>query len=227
MRPAPPIFATLCIALCLWGAAPIKAHALAPRDICDAAAHRAAANSQVPLPVLLAITRTETARAGYPWPWTVNMEGAGHWFETRAEALAFARAHFDRGARSFDIGCFQINFRWHGQHFASISAMFDPVENARYAADFLTRLYAEMGDWDAAVGAYHSRTEHFAARYLAAYHRHLAALPSGTDRPAPGPSPARVNSFPLLQPGAGSRGAAASLMPANPGPARPLIEAWP
>ena len=47
------------------------------------------------------------------------MEGKGKWFQTRDEALSYVFKHFKRGARSFDVGCFQINFKWHGQAFPS------------------------------------------------------------------------------------------------------------
>jgi len=55
---------------------------------------------------MLAISLTETGKniggTLSPWPWTVNMEGAGVWFETQQEALAYVNAHFARGARSFE-----------------------------------------------------------------------------------------------------------------------------
>lgn len=81
--------------------------------ICDAAAAEAARRSGVPVAVLRTITRTETGRPGSsgggldPWPWTVNMEGIGKWFDGRAPAMAYVRAHHERGARSYDVGCFQ------------------------------------------------------------------------------------------------------------------------
>lgn len=214
------------LALCLLaGDAESTAPATPESQICDLAAAQAARESGVPLPVLLAITRTETARRGAPWPWTVNMEGAGHWFDTRAQAEAYAEGQYLAGARSFDVGCFQINHRWHGQHFLSIRAMFEPADNARYAARFLTELYTELGSWDDAVGAYHSRTERHAARYLRIYHGHLAELGVAPDMPPPAPEAPRVNGFPLLQ--AGGTRALGSLVPQDDGPVRPLFEARP
>ncbi|MEM9317782.1 MAG: transglycosylase SLT domain-containing protein [Pseudomonadota bacterium] len=196
--------------------------------ICDRAAIRASREMGVPQPVLLAITRTETARYGTPWPWTVNMEGTGHWFDTRAEAEAFAARRHSAGAVSFDVGCFQINYRWHNEHFGSITEMFDPDANARYAARFLIELYAEFGSWDAAVGAYHSRTERYAARYLRIYHGHLETLGANPVMPAPAlsarPQVASVNTYPLLQ--AGGTTSLGSLVPQT-GSARPLFGATP
>ncbi len=181
-------------------------------NMCDQAAHRAASEFGVPFPVLWSITRTETGRSQggrlRPWPWTVNMEGDGHWFDTEQEALAFASMHFDRGARSFDIGCFQINFKWHGASFRSLDDMFDPNENARYAAAFLARLYRESGNWSEAAGAYHSRTPEFANIYKARFnririsfdggtHTEVAAVDGDAGALAP-PAKLRRNSYPLL-----------------------------
>ncbi len=196
----------LCLTLA-FGVLPLSgAHASTQQvaALCDLAARRAARDHGVPLDVLRTITRTETGRGGkqglQPWPWTVNMEGAGKWFETEDEARAYVFSHFKRGARSFDVGCFQINFKWHGAAFDSIDQMFDPVANAQYAAQFLKKLYAEMGDWSKAAGAYHSRTPTYANRYIARFDSiradlspatAVAALPSRTRirRTSTGPLP--------------------------------------
>lgn len=148
--------------------------------LCDDAARSAARDSDVPLSILLAITRVETGREGEdgfdPWPWAVNLRGQGHWFATETEAWRFVYDAFRAGERDFDIGCFQINYRWHGARFASIEAMFDPFANARYAAAFLTDLYHETGDWDGAVRAYHSRTPALADLYANRFAEILARI---------------------------------------------------
>jgi hypothetical protein len=135
--------------------------------------------------VLRALTRTETGRARggklEPWPWTVNVEGAGRWFDTRAEAEGFIAREQARGARSFDVGCFQINHRWHGEAFASVSQMFDPRANADYAARFMAGLHAETGDWSRAAGFYHSRTPEFFGRDRARFEKIMAS--AGPDEP--------------------------------------------
>ena len=55
--------------------------------ICSQAAAYAAQETGVPVSVLQAISLTETGRnrSGemHPWPWTVNMEGKGVWFEMK------------------------------------------------------------------------------------------------------------------------------------------------
>ena len=201
-------------------------------QVCERAAVEAAAGSGVPVSVLKAISLTETGRERggqiRPWPWTVNMEGKGVWFDSREAALSYVYEHYKRGARSFDVGCFQINYKWHHQHFASIEAMFDPSANAGYAAEFLLSLHGESGDWEAAAGAYHSRTPEYANRYkakFAAYRtrfRHEDDLPLVVEPPIlpvasarkPGAGKvtrARVNTFPLLR--GGGQPALGSLVP--------------
>lgn len=185
-------------------------------SLCTDAARNAARQTGVPLEVLLAIAQVESGRRRSgritPWPWTINDSGAGHWYSTRAEAESAAQAIRAAGRSSFDIGCFQLNFHWHGNAFASISAMFEPDANSLYAARFLRSLHDETGDWSAAAGAYHSRTPEYAQRYRARFDSALASL-GGDAGAAVGPGQAaRVNWFPLLQPGGGA-GAAGSLVP--------------
>lgn len=152
-----------------------------PAEFCDQAARHISSETEVPLDILRAITRTETGRGKgksiRPWPWTVNMQGKGVWFDTEDQARVFVFQHFKKGARSFDVGCFQINYRWHHKGFNSIEEMFDPILNARYAASFLTKLNAELGSWEKAVGAYHSRTREYAEQYLARYEEIRENLP--------------------------------------------------
>jgi transglycosylase-like protein with SLT domain len=158
--------------------------------LCDRAAIEASRTRGVPLDVLKAISRTETGRSVgnrlQPWPWTVNMEGTGRWFATLDEARAYVFLNFKKGARSFDVGCFQINYKWHGGAFRSIDDMFDPETNAQYAAKYLVELYQEFGNWPDAVGAYHSRTPELAKKYTARFDRILAGLSVESEGLLPG-----------------------------------------
>ena len=149
-------------------------------QICERAIAAGALREAVPQDVLHAISLTETGRVTggrmRPWPWAINREGKGYWFSTRDEALAFAKASVAAGRVSFDVGCFQINYYWHGHNFASLEAMFDPDTGATYAARFLRSLYQERGDWSAAAGAYHSQTPSRAGIYRARFDRIRASL---------------------------------------------------
>ena len=163
-------------------------------ETCERAIAAGARSVGVPEDVLHAISLTETGRPDggrlRPWPWAINREGQGYWFKTRAEAFAFAQASLAAGRRSFDVGCFQINYHWHGHNFPSLEAMFDPEVGATYAARFLQSLYLERGNWLAAAGAYHSQTPARASVYRARFERILAGLGGNTDLAVAAASPA-------------------------------------
>ena len=95
---------------------------------------------------------------------------------SRDEALGFARDAIASGRTNVDLGCFQINYRWHGKRFDDLGEMFDPAAGAVQAGRFLRDLFAETGNWSAAAGAYHSRNPEFATRYRARFDRVLADL---------------------------------------------------
>lgn len=195
-----------------------------PAAECDLAARQAADTSGVPVEVMLALTRAETGRstgAGLqPWPWAVNRGGEGHWFDTRAEARDWVQERIDAGETNLDIGCFQLNLRWHAQGFASLDAMFDPGANARYAAEYISEKYQKTGDWAIAAGAYHSATATHAERYATRFAQILAGL-DPIRLAAAEPAAARINRFPLLMAGGGG-GAGGSLVPLG-GAGRALI----
>lgn len=177
------IFGVICAAH-VYAAQMLQAMPIAgTEDVCDQAARRAALAEGVPLNVLRAISRVETGREVQgtlqPWPWTINVEGRGHWFNSEIKAKSYVFGIFKAGVRNFDIGCFQINYRWHGKAFRTIDAMFDPDENATYAARFLKDLYTEFGSWHAAAGAYHSRTPDLAKAYANRFQTMLAHLQDG------------------------------------------------
>lgn len=193
------------LALCAAVLHPCAALASADQTkarLCDSAARQAADTTGVPLDVMLAITRVETGRsiAGVlsPWPWAVNQAGDGTFFETADQAMDHVQQAMADGATNIDIGCFQLNLRWHGDAFTSLNAMFEPTENADYAAQFLLQLHDEFGSWEGAIGAYHSRNADAAEGYLAKVAALMADAPPEGDAPVA----SAENRYPLLRPGA-------------------------
>jgi hypothetical protein len=170
-----------------------------PSRLCDDAARTAAAQTDVPLAILRAITLAETGHTARdtaafgPWPWAVQADSRGHWFADQASAIAYTKSLMALGKTNIDIGCYQLNLHWHSAEFKSIEEMFSPENNALYAATFLDRLYRETGDWRMAVGRYHSRDGDRAEAYLQRleqlFDRNLAGrrgLPaSGVSQPGP------------------------------------------
>lgn len=183
---------------------------LASTPDCEALAARAAAERGLPEGLLPSIARVESGRGQgrlgrRAWPWTLNQGGKGMYFDTRAEALDYLRAAVARGVRNIDVGCMQINYRWHGAQFESLEAMMDPDANTRYAARFLGELQARHGSWEAATGYYHSLTPARARHYRGLVARVLGTMPSPSEmlarleaaEPLPAPPPPGAASAPV------------------------------
>jgi len=148
--------------LALLAAVPAWAETASPFADCEAAIAAAEKAPRIPDKLMPAISRVESGRLDpvtkrvRAWPWTINVEGAGFFFDAKDQAVAAVRALQARGVRSIDIGCMQVNLMHHPTAFASLDDAFEPVVNARYAAQFLMALYRQTGDWNLAAANYHS-----------------------------------------------------------------------
>jgi soluble lytic murein transglycosylase-like protein len=155
---------------------------------CAQAGASAEQAASLPANILVSIGMVESGRADLatgrvaPWPWTVNADGAGHYFASKADAIAFTRLAESSGAADVDVGCFQISLQYHPDAFASLDAAFDPAANAAYAAGFLSQLKAETGSWNTAIADYHSAVPDlglpYQRRVLAAWQQ-LGSIPAG------------------------------------------------
>ena len=135
-----------------------------PGNLCEAQMTAAARRYDVPLAVFYAVGLLETGGRDGLRPYTMNIEGRSSFNDTLAQALAvFAEAR-RKGARLIDVGCMQINYRWHGDQFASVDQMFDPAHNVDYAARFLRDLKAREGSWTLAVARYNAGPNNNAAQ---------------------------------------------------------------
>lgn len=152
-----------------WAGAPGSAGVDA--SLCTAAIAEADRATPVPPKLLGAIGLVESGRPDpltgrvLPWPWTINVQGAGHFFDSKAAAVAATEALLAGGTRSIDVGCMQINLLHHPAAFASLDQAFDPGANVAYAVRFLGQLYRQVNDWPRAAAAYHSQTPELAADY--------------------------------------------------------------
>ena len=165
-----------------------------PGRQCRAAIAAAERGFAIPAGLMAAIGRVESGRRGAdgrvdPWPWSIDAEGSGRVFASKAEAVAAVRSLQASGVRSIDVGCMQVNLLHHPDAFPSLDAAFDPDANAAFAARFLLQLRAAAGSWPEAAALYHSATPALAADYrrkvMAAWPAELAA---GQDAPAPAPA---------------------------------------
>jgi hypothetical protein len=140
-------------------------------QLCEAAIATTERAAHLPVHMMGAIALVESGRPDTtrgvmrPWPWTINAEGQGAFFDSKQQAIDAVRALQARGVHSIDVGCMQVNLMFHPTAFTSLDVAFDPDANTRYAAAFLTALHGATRDWPAAIAAYHSETPEIGAQY--------------------------------------------------------------
>lgn len=151
--------------LCL--ATPALAHPRAPavpddRHVCSVMLDRTERQLHLPVRLLHSIALVESGRLDpssgrlAPWPWTINVEGTGYVFNDKATAIAAVQALQAIGVVSIDVGCLQINLKYHPDAFASLDEALEPSANVSYGGRFLSSLYRSMQSWPRATAAYHS-----------------------------------------------------------------------
>ncbi len=175
---------SLCAAAGFFAAAP--AFAAAPDTLIEGAKQctrhlpRYEREYAIPTHLLSAIASTESGRyheglkMRLPWPWTINVEGTGYFFNTKEDAdqLAVRKLQM-RGIQSIDVGCMQVNLMHHPHAFRSLEEAFEPQYNVAYAAGFLRGLYQQDGSWKQASADYHSHTPARGEEYVRAGLRQL------------------------------------------------------
>ncbi len=126
---------------------------------------------KIPTDTLYSISLQETGKIHsdkkikIAYPWTVNVEGKGFYFDTKREAVEFVKQQQRAGKESIDVGCMQVNLKHHPEAFKSIEHAFHPRANIEYAAKFLRSKYEQLGSWGKAVAHYHSATSHLGEKY--------------------------------------------------------------
>lgn len=158
--------------------------AQAADGVCLALTERIGPAGGLPPHLLSSIALTESGRwdaerrEKVAWPWTVTSGGEGQYFPTKAAAIAEVRRLQRKGVENIDVGCMQINLKYHPDAFADLEAAFDPETNVRYAAAFLGELKGRWGSWETATRYYHSADEDRGRSYqqrVAGNHRDFAA----------------------------------------------------
>jgi hypothetical protein len=139
-------------------------------DLCLDAIAAQEAQYGMPAGLLKAIARVESSGSPYgdvakPWPWTLNVGGAGHYYPNKEEAVAALTAYKAESDVNIDVGCMQISLRHHPNAFPDLATALDPAANVAYGALFLKALYDKSNDWLIAAGNYHSSTPGFGDTY--------------------------------------------------------------
>ncbi len=99
------------------------------------------------------------------WPWAVNVEGKGYYFNTKREAITFVKRQIMQGKEDIDVGCMQISLKHHLEAFDSLGEAFNPATNVEYGAKFLRSKYEKLGSWHKAIAHYHSATDSLGLQY--------------------------------------------------------------
>lgn len=149
--------------------------------LCEAEMKRASAKYGVPLGMLYSVGLTETGVRGSLHPYALNIEGQAVFANSRAEARRRFEAARQSGATLVDLGCMQINHRYHRAKFASVDQMLDPRKNVEYAASFLRELKGRHDTWTMAVARYHAGPNNNPAqkRYVCRVIRNMVATGFG------------------------------------------------
>ncbi len=136
---------------------------LSEGTLCSVAADKAGTEYGVGYDLLQTISVVESGRFDklhnqfVSWPWTVNANGKGYYYSSKEEAVAAVKNFQQQGITSIDVGCMQINLKYHGAAFDSIEDAMNPENNVRYSAKFLRKLYDRNGyNWKKAAKRYHS-----------------------------------------------------------------------
>lgn len=151
-------------------------------DLCREAVTAAENLTGIPQHLMRAISLVESgifrpeAGGRIAWPWTVMAEGRGRYFTSQKAAIDAVRGLLQKGITNIDVGCMQVNLRYHGLAFSSLEEAFDPITNVAYAASFLVDLKSRHGNWDKAVRYYHSATPSRNKPYRTKVRAELVAL---------------------------------------------------
>jgi hypothetical protein len=160
----PPFFLLVLLAPYQVRADTIPVLPAAANQLCRQAITAAERAHGIPSHLLAAIARVESGRRDEPsgtfnpWPWTINMDGQGSFYDNKIQAVTAAVSMRPRATRSIDVGCMQISLTFHPDAFPDMIQAFDPASNADYGARYLVQLFAKTNSWPRAVELYHSAT---------------------------------------------------------------------
>lgn len=146
------------------GAKTAAPFAPSPWSYCERAAIAIETTHKMPRALLVSVSMAEAGRfdpksgKARPWPWTINAEGQSFYFDSKKEAVAATQRLLKAGVRSIDVGCMQVNLRYHPDAFSDLHEAFEPLTNVTYGAEFLKRLRKQTGSWPKAVATYHSES---------------------------------------------------------------------
>lgn len=120
---------------------------------------------------MASIAMNESQYGGYPWPWTLNIEGKSYYFKSKEQAYEALKTAINTGHVSVDIGICQVNWKYHARRFQSLWDALDPAKNIAVSNAILTELYERHRNWAKAIACYHNcsdpiRGANYVNRYI-------------------------------------------------------------
>ena len=85
-----------------------------PGEICQNRAYEAERRERIPKQLLAAISDVKTGswdterQENFAWPWTVNSDGEGRYFPTKAQTMAVVKRLQAEGVENIDVGCMRV-----------------------------------------------------------------------------------------------------------------------
>jgi len=144
---------------------------------------RVAIEYDLPPALLYAVALTESGQSALsegrfrPWPWALNINGVGHYFTSRQEALQALQVALANANSSVDIGLMQVNWRYHHAALGSAREALDPYHNLRVAAAILRDCLNEHPNWMQTAGCYHAPNDSTRAQaYASRVQQHWAQI---------------------------------------------------
>lgn len=102
-----------------------------------------------------------------PWPWTLNVNGEAKFFNNKRDMLVSLKKYIAGGETRIDIGCSQINYKYHKSQFNNLEQMINPHYNVEYSARYLAKvLFKKTKNWSEAVALYHSHNPIHNTQYI-------------------------------------------------------------
>lgn len=183
---------------CLGAYSPLYAESDPMQNMCGRYIKEISTHLKVIPEIIWAVTGTESNYRGAPWPWSANLQGKSYYFKSEKALKDFINSLSSNEKENLDVGCMQLNYRYHGWKFKDVQEMTDPQRNMVLGTMYLYELYLrekihqlsikqknpkkkmlnDLHIWAIAVGRYHSHRQNHGKKYVKAVTKHLAPQPS-------------------------------------------------
>lgn len=149
---------TIALAIGLAAAAiPAGATAQTMGEACQSLISTAEQRYNIPTGLLMAIALTESGdKTGGPNPHAMNIAGMTYIAPNIENMAGVIQRGYNTGQTSIDVGCMQVNLKYHAHNFRSPYELLNSRVNVDYGARYLASLANDTKSWRDAVMTYHN-----------------------------------------------------------------------